>query len=100
MFFALAVLYLLIRLINGKDMSKKKKTKKTIKNLYLDRPTSHGGWPHGKPGGYTDPDTPVYKQISKYLEDMGLLDDDNPRAVISESRVREIIRNILRGKDI
>lgn len=81
-------------------MAKKKKTKKTAKDLYLDRPTSHGGWPSGKPGSYTDPDTPVYKQISKYLEDMGLLDDDNPRAVISESRVREIIRNILRGKDI
>ncbi len=79
---------------------KKKKSKKTIKNLHLDKPTSHGGWPAGKPGGYTDPDTPVYKQIAKYLEDMGLIDDDNPRARLSESKIRQIIRNILLKKDI
>jgi hypothetical protein len=64
----------------------KKKTKsKAIKDLYLDRPTSHGGWPGGHSGSYTDADTPVYKQIADYLKSMGLADDDNPRARLSES---------------
>ena len=64
----------------------KKKTKsKAIKDLYLDRPTSHGGWPGGHSGSYTDADTPVYKQIADYLKSMGLADDDNPRARLAES---------------
>ena len=64
----------------------KKKTKsKAIKDLYLDRPTSHGGWPGGHSGSYTDADTPVYKQIADYLKAMGLADDDNPRARLAES---------------
>ena len=90
---------------------KKKKSKKTIKNLHLDKPTSHGGWPSGKPGGYTDPDTPVYKQIANYLQSMGLIDDDNPRARLSEysdvfhcddkryfiieNKIRDLIREVL-----
>ena len=77
-----------------------KNKKKTIKDLHLDKPTSHGGWPSGKPGGYTDPDTPVHKQIAKYLEDMGLIDDSNPRARLAESKIRQIIRNILLKNDI
>lgn len=81
-------------------MKRKKKTKKTIRDLHLDKPTSHGGWPDGKPGGYVDPDTPVYKQIANYLDAMGLIDDDNPRARLSESKIRQIIRNILISKDI
>ena len=80
-------------------MKKKKVRKNTTKDLYLDRPTSHGGWPSGKPGGYTDPDTPVYKQISDYLKAMGLIDDDNPRGRLSESQIRTIIRKILLKKD-
>ena len=64
---------------------KKKKKSKAIKDLYLDRPTSHGGWPGGHTGSYRDADTPVYKQIAQYLKDMGLADDDNPRARLSES---------------
>ena len=64
---------------------KKKRKSKAIKDLYLDRPTSHGGWPGGHSGSYTDADTPVYKQIAQYLKDMGLADDDNPRARLSES---------------
>ena len=72
---------------------KKRKTKsKSIKDLYLDRPTSHGGWPGGHEGGYTDKDTPVYKQIANYLKAMGLADDDNPRARLSEARLRSLIR--------
>ena len=43
--------------------------KNAIKDLHLDKPTSHGGWPGGHSGSYTDPDTPVNKQIAKYLED-------------------------------
>ena len=69
----------------------------TPSSLYLDIPTSHGGWPDGKPGGYTDPDTPVHRQIADYLKSMGLLDDDNERARLSESAIRNIIRKILRN---
>ena len=69
-------------------MSKKKKTRKAIKDLYLDRPTSHGGWPGGHEGGYTNKDKPVYKQIADYLTSMGLADDDNPRARLSESNAQ------------
>lgn len=79
-------------------MKKKKSKRKTIKNLHLDKPTSHGGWPGGKPGGYTDPDTPVYKQIANYLKAMGLIDDENPRGRISESKIRNIIRKVLHRK--
>jgi len=64
---------------------KKKRKSKAIKDLYLDRPTSHGGWPGGHVGSYTDPDTPVNQQIADYLKAMGLIDDDNPRARLSES---------------
>ena len=64
---------------------KKKRKSKAIKDLYLDRPTSHGGWPDGHSGSYTDPDTPVNQQIANYLKAMGLVDDDNPRARLSES---------------
>lgn len=66
-------------------MSKKNKKKRSLeKDLFLDRPTSHGGWPEGHSGSYTDPDTPVHKQISDYLKSMGLSDYDNPRARLSE----------------
>lgn len=64
-------------------MGKKKKSK-TISDLFLDRPTSHGGWPDGHSGGYTDNKTPVNQQLAKFFQDMGLIDDDNPRARISE----------------
>ena len=82
-------------------MKKKKLKKRTsgnrkkIKQLYLDRPTSHGGWPNGHPGSYTDPKTPVNQQISNYLEDMGLL-ADVPHGNLSEALIREIVRILLR----
>jgi hypothetical protein len=66
--------------------------KKATKDLHLDKPTSHGGWPDGHSGSYTDPDTAVNRQIAKYLEDMGLIDDSNPRARLSESNIRRLIR--------
>lgn len=72
-------------------MSKKKKTSSTIKDLFLDRPTSHGGWPHGHSGSFRDTKTPVYKQIAQYLEDMGLLEQPD-HALLSESNLRALIR--------
>ena len=77
-------------------MPKKKSSKKSIKKLHLDKPTSHGGWPDGHSGSYLDPNTPVNKQISKFLSDMGLLDDDNPRARLSEDKIR-VKRIVLEG---
>ena len=73
-------------------MKKQKKKSKAIKDLFLDRPTSHGGWPDGHSGSYRDPDTPVYKQIADYLTSMGLVDDKNPRARLAESKIRKMIR--------
>tara|TARA_B100000214_G_scaffold364589_1_gene331372 strand:+ start:595 stop:849 length:255 start_codon:yes stop_codon:yes gene_type:complete len=77
-------------------MSKKsKKSKKEkLKDLYLDRPTSHGGWPHGHPGSYRDNKTPVNQQIAQYLEDMGLLEAPE-HAVLSESSLRELITKFI-----
>ena len=72
-----------------------KKKRNAIKDLYLDRPTSHGGWPGGHQGGYTDTKKPVNKQISDYLKAMGLIDDDSPRARLSEAALRQIVREVL-----
>ena len=44
----------------------------TKKNLYLDKPTSHGGWPEGPSKSYTS-DKPVNVQIYDWLESMGLI---------------------------
>ncbi len=76
-------------------MSKKKKTKSSkLKDLYLDRPTSHGGWPDGHSGSYRDNKTPVYKQIAQYLEDMGLLEAPD-HAVLSEVTLRKMVRHFI-----
>ncbi len=73
-------------------MGKKKKSKnKKLKDLYLDRPTSHGGWPQGHKGSFRDNKKPVYKQIAQYLEDMGLLESPD-YAILSETDLRIIIR--------
>ena len=82
--------------MNGCAVKKRKTKSKSIKDLYLDRPTSHGGWPGGHEGGYTDKDTPVYKQIANYLKAMGLADDDNPRTRLSEARLRLLIRESIK----
>ena len=37
------------------------------KNLYLDRSSTHGGWPEG------EYDPPVMKQISKWLKSMKMM---------------------------
>ena len=74
-------------------MPKKKTTNQTIKDLYLDRPTSHGGWPEGHSGGWIDK-TPVNVQIANWLESMGLLDNP-PHARLSEAQFRKLIRKLL-----
>lgn len=76
-------------------MSKKRNA---IKDLYLDRPTSHGGWPGGHSGSYRDSKKPVYKQIADYLKAMGLVDDNNPRAVLAESMIRQMIIESIRRR--
>jgi hypothetical protein len=74
-------------------MAKKKRNLR--KDLYLDRPTSHGGWPEGKSRGWVD-DRPVNDIIFDYLEKMGLA--SNPSyARLSESKIRELIRKAIRG---
>ena len=55
----------------------------TRKNMFLDRPTSHGGWPEG------EYDPPINDRIYNYLHSMGL---------ISEQRLRAVIRTILRQR--
>ncbi len=84
-------------------MKKRGKKSKAIKDLFLDRPTSHGGWPDGHSGSYQDPNTPVYKQIANYLKSMGLINDDNPQARLAEvtrmrlteHKIRKMIREAL-----
>ena len=61
----------------------------TLKNLYLDRPTSHGGWPEGPSKSFTS-NKPVNKQISGFLKDMGMLD---------ESDIIEKVRSIVKEVD-
>ena len=80
-------------------MSKKRKESKkksqTIKDLHLDKPTSHGGWGPDSDNGSWNNKTPVNIQISKWLTSMGLVDDNNPRARLSETKIRELIREVL-----
>ena len=80
-------------------MSKKKskKTNQAIKDLYLDRPTSHGGWPEGPNRGWIDKD-PVNVQIANWLESMGLLDRPS-HARLSEAQIRRLIRKLLIEND-
>ena len=72
---------------------KKMKKSKKIKDLFLDRPTLHGGWPSGHSGSWNDK-TPVNVKIKNWLESMGLLDDVD-HGVLSEEYVRHIIRKLL-----
>lgn len=67
----------------------KKRNKKLKKALYLDRETSHGGWPYGKNRGWVD-NRPVNDIIFDYLEKMGLT-SDVPHARLSEAKIRKII---------
>jgi len=49
--------------------------KGTVKNLMLDKETSHGGWPEGPSKSYTS-DEPVNKQITKWLKGMSMMEDE------------------------
>ena len=69
--------------------------RKKLQQLHLDKPTSHGGWPHGHPGSFVDNKRPVNVQIADYLEDMGML-EDVPHGRLSEAIVREIIKILLK----
>lgn len=51
----------------------------TEKNLHLDKPSSHGGWPTG------EYDPPVNKQISAWLKSMKLLKEYIKEYVRSDS---------------
>ena len=44
----------------------------TVKNLMLDKETSHGGWPDGPSKSFTSSE-PVNKQIAKWLRDMKMV---------------------------
>tara|TARA_Y100000593_G_C4241542_1_gene302404 strand:+ start:757 stop:1026 length:270 start_codon:yes stop_codon:yes gene_type:complete len=50
--------------------------KATTKNMFLDRATSHGGWPAGPSKSAYD-STPVNKQISNYLKSLGLFEGES-----------------------
>ena len=52
----------------------RKKRKNLRKELFLDRPTSHGGWPYGKNTSWIGK-KPVKDIICDYLESMGLTAD-------------------------
>ena len=49
-------------------------TKRRRKQLYLDRPTSHGGWGPESDNGSWNNKKPVYQQISDYLTTILVLD--------------------------
>ena len=75
-------------------MKKKKSTKKTkIKDLHLDKDSSHGGWPSGPSRGWIDK-RPVNVQIADYLEKMGMLESPT-HARLSEQQIRFLVRNLL-----
>jgi hypothetical protein len=44
----------------------------TVKNLMLDKETSHGGWPEGPSKSFTS-DDPVNKQIADWLKSMKMV---------------------------
>lgn len=76
-------------------MAKKRKNKTLRSKLFLDQPTSHGGWPSGKNNSWLG-DKPVNDIIYDYLKSMGLT-ADVPHARLSESKVRKmIIESLLR----
>ena len=67
---------LILQELQERRKRKKKKNRKTanklLKDLMLDRPTSHGGWPEGENRGWLPGSKPVNQQIGDYLTAMGL----------------------------
>ena len=68
----------------------KKKRKSLRKELFLDRPTSHGGWPNGGNNSWIGK-KPVNDIIYDYLESMGLT-ADVPHARLSKQKIRTLIK--------
>ena len=77
---------------------KKKKRTSIIKDLHLDKPTSHGGWGPDSDNGSWNNKTPVNKQIANWLTSMGLADDTRNTARLSETYHRNMIRNMILEK--
>jgi hypothetical protein len=71
----------------------KKKRKSLRKELFLDRPTSLGGWPQGGNNSWTG-DKPVKDIIYDYLDSMGLT-ADVPHAKLSEQKIILLIKESL-----
>ncbi len=71
----------------------RKKRKNLRKELFLDRPTSHGGWPNGDNSSWIG-NKPVNDIIYDYLEDMGLT-ADVPHARLSESKIKKLINEAI-----
>jgi len=65
-----------------KKKKKSKTSNKLLKDLMLDKPTSHGGWPEGENRGWLPGSKPVNQQIGDYLTSMGL----------AEGHLRQLIR--------
>ena len=79
----------------AKKKKEKSREKKSLrKQLFLDRPTSHGGWPYGGNNSWIGK-KPVNDIIYDYLEDMGLT-ADVPHAKLSERRIRSLINESIR----
>ena len=72
----------------------RKKRKNLRKELFLDRPTSHGGWPSGKNNSWIG-DKPVNDIIYDYLESLGLT-ADVPHARLSESKIIKLIKESIK----
>ena len=77
---------------------KKNKRTSIIKDLHLDKPTSHGGWGPDSDNGSWNDKTPVNIQISNWLTSMGLADSERETARLSERHIRNMIRTILLEK--
>tara|TARA_B100000683_G_C12342632_1_gene495392 strand:- start:413 stop:658 length:246 start_codon:yes stop_codon:yes gene_type:complete len=76
----------------------KKRNKSILKDLHLDKPTSHGGWGPDADNGSWNNKTPVNQQIANWLTSMGLADSDRKTARLSEQDLRNMIRNIILEK--
>ena len=72
----------------------RKKRKYLRKQLFLDRQTSHGGWPNGGNNSWMGK-KPVKDIIYDYLEAMGLT-DDVPHAKLSEQKIIKMIKESIR----
>ena len=71
-----------------------KKRRSLKKQLFLDRPTSHGGWPNGQNNSWQGKKT-VNNIIYDYLEAMGLT-ADVPHARLSEVYIKRLVMEAIK----